>query len=516
MFSYKRKNIIGMASLVFLFFVFVFAANTFADQPRYGGILKISQPYENRGLGYPPTVKQTEIRLVSACVETLLRVDEKGRVSPSLAESWKYDPQQKTLTLNLRKGVKFHDMTDFNAEAVKYNMTVIFSKQNSVMINVDEVLVPDEYTIVLRLKKWSNDILPYLGMKWGLIISPDAYKKHGADWCNSHPVGTGPFKFVSWQRDVMHKFERFDHYWQKGKPYLDGIEWHIVVDPVTQLAAFRDGEHHIMTVLDTKDARQLENTGKYKIISLPGGFQLISGDGIHPESPWSKVKVRQAMMHAIDRESIAAAVGSGYWGVSPRHQLAREGTWEDNPDVKGYPYNPEKARQLLAEAGYPNGFKTSLLTINKPQYIVSYMTAIQNQLIEVGIDASLELLDTGKEFQINVGGSWDNALMWVPNSASRGGLITAYNQYKPTAHMHKCTARPADYQALLEKAMTEPDTEISQEIFRESQKLFVDKYAISNVLFLVPTMAAKYPSVHDDLLEYHEFFWHPENAWLSE
>jgi len=511
----KLKLVFAVICIASLTVVTALIGLSFAAEPQRGGILKISRSSETRGLGYPPTVKQGDIYVGSPCVQTLLKLDDQSLPTPNLAESWEFDPATNTLTLRLRKGVKFHDMTDFNADAVKYNFTVIFAEQNALMLDVKEVVVADNHTVLLKLKKWSNAVLPNLCLKWGIMISPEAYKKNGKDWCNSHPVGTGPFKFVSWERDVMHKFEKFDHYWEKGKPYLDGIEWHIVVDPVTQLAAFSKGEHHIMADVDPKDARKLETSGKYKISKVLGEYHQISGDGVHPESPWANVKVRQAMMHAIDRKGIADAVGHGYWTATPRQQMALPGGWADNPDVKGYPYDPQKAKELLAAAGYPNGFKTRLLSINKPQYVVDFMTAVQGQLRAIGIDAALELMDAGREFKINVGGTWDNALMWAPNSP-RGDLVINHNMYKPTAHFHKCTARPAEYQEVLEEAMAQPDFKTMQKLMLKSQELAIDKYAIVNVLFAVPYLAAKHPGVHDDgLMEIHATNWHPENAWLS-
>jgi len=258
----KLKLVFAVICIASLTVVTALIGLSFAAEPQRGGILKISRSSETRGLGYPPTVKQGDIYVGSPCVQTLLKLDDQSLPTPNLAESWEFDPATNTLTLLSERESKFHDMTDFNADAVKYNFTVIFAEQNALMLDVKEVVVADNHTVLLKLKKWSNAVLPNLCLKWGIMISPEAYKKNGKDWCNSHPVGTGPFKFVSWERDVMHKFEKFDHYWEKGKPYLDGIEWHIVVDPVTQLAAFSKGEHHIMADVDPKDARKLETSGK--------------------------------------------------------------------------------------------------------------------------------------------------------------------------------------------------------------------------------------------------------------
>ena len=152
MFGKGLKPVFGSIFISLLIMAIGLAGVSFAGEPQYGGILKISRSSETRGLGYPPTVKQSDIYVGMPCVQTLLKFDSESQPSPNLAESWDYDAARKTLTLHLRKGVKFHDMTDFNAEAVKYNFTVIFAKQNALMNDVEEVSVADDYTVVLKLK----------------------------------------------------------------------------------------------------------------------------------------------------------------------------------------------------------------------------------------------------------------------------------------------------------------------------------------------------------------------------
>jgi len=510
----KRKLVFGGICMVSVIVAIVLLGVSSAAEPQYGGILKISRSAESRGLGYPPTVKHGEIYVGWPCVQTLLKLDNRGLPTPNLVESWDVDSAKNSLLLHLKKGVKFHDMTDFNAAAVQYNLTEIY-KNSDLMADVESVSVVDDYTVLLKLKSWSNVILVNMCLKSGLIISPKAYKEHGKDWCQANPVGTGPFKFVSWERDVMVKFEKFKHYWEKGKPYLDGIEYHIIADPMTQLGAFKKGEQHIAADIAPKDAHELKASGRHKLSSISGQYHAISGDGINPDSVWANLKVRQAMMYAIDRKSIAEAVGYGFWTVTPRNQLALPGGWADNPDVEGYPYDPKKARQLLIEAGYPNGFKTTILSINQPQHVVEFMTAIQGQLREIGIDGNLDLMDPGREFKVNVGGGWKDGVLWVPHTF-RSELAIYTGVYVPGQDFHKSTARPAEFQEAIKDATEAVDFKTMQKLMHKVQKLAVDKYAVTDFLFVLPYIAAKYPQVHDDgFMEVSNTNWHPENAWLS-
>jgi len=515
----KKTGLIFKISILFSVCMFFIAGTVFAIMPQYGGILKISRAQESRGLGNPSQVKTGELFIAYPCVEGLLKLDNNGTAIPNLALSYDLDTAAKTLTMKLKKGVKFHDGTDFNAEAVKFNIQTI-GPESGIRGRVYEFMtsidVIDDYTVRFNLKRWSLSIIDSLAVGDGLMISPAAYKKWGKEKVNEHPVGTGPFKFVKWDRDVMIKYAKFDDYYEQGKPYLDGIEIYVIKDPMTQNAAFLSGEHHIMLGVSAQNAKQLENNKKFRITTSPGNIYMISGDGIHPDSPWSNLKVRQAMFYAIDRQAIADAFGYGYWTVSPKSQFALPGTIFDNPNVKGYEYNPAKAKKLLAEAGYPNGFDTNLLGHNQPQFIVDYLTAIQGQLQAVGIRAKLDLMDPAREFQIQVGGGWHNGILNCYTSY-RHPAIAYFAKYKRGGVFHKDTARPADFQDLVEAAMQAPDEETLTKDTLEIQKMLVDKYAITDQLFHIPTIAAKVKYVHDDYLaeDLSHAYWKPEDAWLS-
>ncbi|MBW1767472.1 MAG: ABC transporter substrate-binding protein [Deltaproteobacteria bacterium] len=514
----ERQRLFILLGFVFLLIALVtipFGEAFTAEKPQFGGVLKISRSAGVRGVGFPLTTKIGESYVSWPCVETLLKLDKQGQPVPHLVESWEVDNTGKKMTLHLKKGVKFHDGTDFNAEAVKYFIDVIepAAGKNNIKRYIDSSEILDEHTVRINLPKWDNMLVIRMAIH-AKIISPKSFKTHGKKWCQQHPVGTGPFKFVKWDKDVMIKLERFDGYWG-GKPYLDGIEFHIIVDPMTQMTAFLAGEHHIMADVNPKDAKNLKAKGKFKVTHVPGQYHSIHGDGGNPDSIWANVKVRQAMAHAINTPAIAEAVGHGYWSVAPRGQLAQPRGWNDNPQVKGYAYDPAKAKRLLAEAGYPNGFKTTILCLNKPQHIVDSVTAIQGQLRKVGIDAHLDLMDRGRDFKVTIGGGWKDGLHHVAMTW-RHEIDLMESIYRPGSIFTKSIARPKEYAGILGKALQETDFKKMKKLVFAMQKLDVDKYAMNNWLYLVNYIAVKSPKVHGDkFFEECNINWDPGKAWLS-
>jgi len=173
-----------------------------------------------------------------------------------------------------------------------------------------------------------------------------------------HPVGTGPFKFVSFQRDVNLKYVRWDGYWQAGKPYLDGVEFVYIADPMVMMASFKAGEGNVLLSVEPKDAQSLESTGKYAISKCLSGMQGLVGDGSHPESPFANLKVRQAIEFAVNREPVCKAVGAGYFEATD--QSCAKSNWGYNPTPSPYKYDPAKAKTLLTEAGYRTVWEDSL------------------------------------------------------------------------------------------------------------------------------------------------------------
>jgi ABC-type transport system substrate-binding protein len=201
-------------------------------------------------MGWPADVRTVNCHLYQApAVETLLRWDDGGKPGPHLATGWKVADDKKSITFNLRKGVKFHDGTDFNAQAVKWGFELFMKTKRSELQSVESMEVIDDHTLRLNLKYFDNLLLTNLCYLAGPIASPTAGEKMGKDAFCLRPVGTGPFKIKSVERDVLIRYEKFDGYWQKGKPYLDAIEISMVKDPMTAIAAYKSSKAHLLLAL---------------------------------------------------------------------------------------------------------------------------------------------------------------------------------------------------------------------------------------------------------------------------
>jgi peptide/nickel transport system substrate-binding protein len=483
--------------------------------PQRGGILKIAHAVDADNLGDPVArpMSSTGVRVAGTAVETLLRYDKKGLPTPWLATGWKVAKNLRSITFTLRKGVKFHDGTDFNAAAVKWNIDRYRTSTNTELKVIESVDVLDDSTIRLNLSEWSSTLIDNFTMHAGMMISPTSFQKSGSDWAKTHPIGTGPFQFVSWQRDTSIKFERFTGYWQKGKPYLDQVEWMIIGDMVTRTVAFKKGEANVLLIVEPNDVKDLEKDGRFYFSTggLSGTNITVAGDSGHADSPFADVRVRQAVEYAVDKKALVDTLTVG---GKVCNQYAYPGTWGVNPNVKGYPYDPAKAKKLLAAAGYPSGFKTTFYTPGWGNYVYP-PPAIQEYLAKVGIAVEIEVVNQGRHQQLLRGG-WRGLLiqqapMILPDAANNLSVHASCKSY-----LKGSIACYDDYEALLVKASTAPNFEAKKKFTLEAQKLLTDKYALINFFYTFPRMNSFYKNVRDaGIGDTIDTQWAPEDAWLS-
>ena len=262
----------------------LFAAESKA---RYGGTLTMSDFVEEPNIGYPPKMfRPPAMRQSGPALETLLRTDMTGKPVPWLATAVKEDPKAMTVTLTIRKGVKFHDGTDFNAEAVKWNLDQQVADKGLGTDNIKSVEILNDSTVRINLTAWDSTFISNLAQPTGLMISPAAFKKNGKDWCTNNPVGTGPFQIVSRQKDVRSTFKKFDGYWQKGKPYLDKIEFTPIQDPLMREMSLKKKEIDLMGTINANNLKGLEKEGLTVIRrTQPAGARALVFDSANPKSP---------------------------------------------------------------------------------------------------------------------------------------------------------------------------------------------------------------------------------------
>jgi peptide/nickel transport system substrate-binding protein len=513
------KSICFSIILCVLVFITIFGSAYAASpaqpsKPRYGGILRIADAFEGASIGYPPKLLRIQgFREALPALETLIRMDKSGKPIPWLAAEYKESAKDKTITLTLRKGVKFHDGTDFNAEAVKWNLDQCIAVKTAGTEKFSSVDIINNSTVRINLTEWDSTVISNLAQTIGLMISPSAYKKNGEAWCEKNPIGTGPYQIVNWEKDVLVAYKRFDGYWQKGKPYLDRIEYRPIVDEMTRQMSFKTGEFHLAIQLPGHILAPLEKEGSVVTLVRRGsGAMSMVPNSANQNSPFAKLKVRQAVQHAIDTKGIVNAIFRG--NAEAANQHIYKGHWGYNPEINGYPYNPAKAKQLLAEAGYPNGFKTKILfqiSVENDQIF----TAVQGYLREVGIDAELDRMEQTRYNQITRGGQWEGLLRGSLSPSP--DVVTLLAMFYAGGGFFKSMLIPEDYNNALQNAVIAPDFKSKQKWAREAMRLMVDKYCLGIMLFCSPDSVVAQPYVHNHgfMQTPHTGLWTPEDAWLE-
>jgi len=487
-----------------------------AVQPLYGGTLKIISPQGIKNLGLPP-VDIADGLVLRPCVESLVMFGKEGSgsIQPMLATSWEYNSAYTSLTFKLRQGVKFHDGTSFDAEAAKFCMDLVRESPASTYLkSVKSIDVVDTYTVRLNLSAYEPDLLLTLPCAAGAMLSPTAIKKLGND-AKLRPVGTGPFKFASFQRDVNIKYEKFDGYWQKGKPYLDGLEWLFIADTMTGLAYLKSGDAQATKRIEPNDAVNMEKEGAYIVKPLYGPAVGFAGDSAHINSIFSDIRIRQAMAYAVDNQAIAKNVGTGYY--LPLNQLAAPQNIGYNPAVKGYPYDPNKAKQLLADAGYPDGFKTKVMIENQATHKLAF-TAVQSFFKAVKIELEVDVVDRAKINDARIKG-WQNHLMsflcGLETYKDPGTNLIRYFSTRSSELSPQYVYIPTEYDDKLFKAYYERDPQKRITMFKDVQKVMIDDYCIMNPIYLSTSLFCFSKKVQGSGLGTYGTEWWPEDTWIS-
>jgi peptide/nickel transport system substrate-binding protein len=343
--------------------------------------------------------------------DKLVDLDQHGNIVPMLAEKWEISPDDKTFIFHLRKGVKFQDGTDFNAEAVKFNFAR-YMQPDSVRRNelklVDHVTALDPYTVKVQLKQPFAPFLAVLTDRAGMMVSPAAVQKEGKNFMN-HPVGTGPFLYKSRIKGSTIVLEKNPHYWRKGLPKVNRVVYKVIVDPNVALMNLRSGDVDITNKFPPREIGRIINDAQVRVINHESeGYQ-----GFHlnmAKPPFNKKELRQAVDLLINREAIAKVV-FGPAG-SPAYSPFVPSHFAYNPDDRPETPNVKKAKELLEKAGMKNGFTFTLKIPTTPAgQQVGQM--IQNMLRPAGIHVQLEKVEFGTMIeQAETGNMQAVALGW--------------------------------------------------------------------------------------------------------
>jgi peptide/nickel transport system substrate-binding protein len=413
----------------------------------------------------------TPFKVMYAIHDALIKPMPGNAAAPSLAESWTLSPDKLTYEFKLRPGVKFHNGEPLTSEDVKFSFERYRGASQKVLKDsVASVETPDPQRVQFRLKApWPDFITFYSSATGAGWIVPKKYvEKVGEDGFNKAPIGAGPYKFVSFVPGLELTVEAFEGYWRKT-PKIKRLVLKVIPDETTRLAALKRGEVDIVYAINGELARELERTKglTLKPAVVQGPFWLYFPEQWNEKSPWSDIRVRQAAYHAIDHKTINQALTLGHSRI----------TGSIIPDIFEHYWQPPtpvfdqaKARKLLAEAGYPNGFDAGDYYCDSSWSNLA--EAVVNDLQTVGIRIKLRPMERAAFFKAygekslkniiqGASGAFGNAATRLEAFVVKGGVFS-YGSY-------------ADIDELFRAQATELDIERRKATLHKAQQLVHDK-----------------------------------------
>jgi peptide/nickel transport system substrate-binding protein len=451
-----------------------------AQKPVYGGTLTIALSAEPPGLD-PTTGPSATIKRVVHynILEGLFKVDRKGKVVPALVKSFTISKDGREYTFRLHKGIKFHDGKPCTSADVKYTFERLLNPKTAAVNRkwyggIESIRIVDPLTVKMRMKKYDSTFLFNLARADAVIISPS-----GATQLKSHPIGTGPFKFAQWRRGDSITLVRNPDYYVKGLPYLKKVVFRFIPDPSGRLAALRAGDVDVIPYdLSPENVPLLEKDPRFKVLKGNTTTEVILAIN-NSRKPLNDVRVRRAICYAIDRKAVIAGAAGGYGTPIGSHMDPTNPYYVDLTGL--YPYDPAKARKLLAEAGYPSGFGAVLKLPEPYAYARRSGEIIADQLSKVGIRLLIEVLQWGQwidrvyrngEYDLTVIG---HAEPFDIEIYSRPNYYFRYNNKK--------------FQELMKKAEEEMNESARKKIYAEAQRMIAED-AVNAFLFAYPALPA--------------------------
>ena len=338
-------------------------------------------------------------QLFAHLYDRLVNFDMQGRIVPELATEWAVSNNGLTWTFRLRRNHKFHDGTPVNAAAIKANFDRLFDPRNpfsrrTLFEMIKRIDVIDEYTIAFTTDKPFGAMLNQLANASASIVSPTAASKQDVNTFGRFPVGSGPFFFRDWVRGTRIVVQKNPAHWLAAQTNITEIEFRPIPDEATRAVGLETGELDFVTMVSPHEARRLARNPNLVAYNLPRSRI----QGLYPnltKRPWSDVRVRQAMAHAIDKKAIVDTFLAGFARVAD--SPLPPGVFPYKPQSVRFDYDPERAKRLLAEAGYPNGF-TSTMWVPVGTYAAAQQIseALSEMLKRVGITLKLEVMESGQ------------------------------------------------------------------------------------------------------------------------
>jgi peptide/nickel transport system substrate-binding protein len=414
------------ALVLFCLLLLIAPAALAADPSAKGGSLVVAVADEPPGLDPTAGTAAAIDRVVYANIfEGLVKVDRNGKFVPGLALSWDVSADGKVYTFHLRKGVSFHNGEPFNARVAKWNLErgAAEGTKNAhpeffrVIAKID---TPDDATLKVALKDVDALFIAHMAEGDAVMLPMKGFEDTAAQ-----PIGTGPFKFAKWTRGDRVEMVRNEKYWNPQLPFLDKVAFRFIADTSAQVAALKAGDIDVIGwLLAPEMAADLSRDARFKVLSGSSTSEVIMSTN-NKAKPFDNKLVRQAMAYAIDRNAMIDLVMSGYGTVIGSHWPPITPYYKDLTGK--FPYDPKKAKALLAQAGYPNGFEATIKLPAIYAYSKRAGEVMADMLGQIGVKLKIEIVEWGvwldrvfkqKDFQLSMIGhaeAWDIGIYANPN-----------------------------------------------------------------------------------------------------
>ncbi|PDT17022.1 ABC transporter substrate-binding protein [Rhizobium sp. J15] len=410
--------------------------------------------------------------------EGLVRIDQAGKVQPQLAKSWEISPDGLTYTFKLQSGVRFHDGEAFDAASAKFSLDRArgpdsVNPQKRFFASIASIDTPDAETLVLHLSAPTGSLLYWLGWPASVMVGPKTAAEDKVT-----PIGTGPFKFAGWAKGDKVELERNADYWNKdAAAKLDRVTFRFIADPQAQAAALKAGD---LDAFPEFAAPELMSSfdGDTRLVTRIGNTELKVVAGMNnAKKPFDDKRVRQALMMAIDRKTVIDGAWSGLGTPIGSHYTPNDPGYQDMTGV--LPYNVEKAKAMLAEAGYPNGFT---FTIKTPQMAYAPRSAevMQAMLAEIGVTMNIEPTEFPAKWVQDIMKDRNFDMTIVAHAEPLDIDIYARDPYY-------FNYKNPDFNALMKKVQETTDPAAQNAIYGQAQKILAEDVP-ALYLFVMPKL----------------------------
>lgn len=399
--------------------------------------------------------------------EGLVKPTFDGGFIPAVARDYTISDDAKTYTFTLRDGVTFHDGTPVTIEDVKYSIdryAEIQGESSAFSSLVDSVEVQDDKTLVVNLKESYSEFLPMMT----IAIIPKSNEDPAGN-----PIGTGPFKYVSYTPGQNLELEKYDGYWQEGVPSLDSVEFKFIADVDTAFVELQAGTIDILKYLT---AVQAETLGDEDYNIVQGSMNLVHAMYLNSAyEPLSKTEVRQALCYAVDRDAINNFIFGGKSHIIGSHMIPAMSKYYEPEAETVYSYDPEKAKELLADAGYADGFDLEITVPSSYSQHVDSAQIIADELSQVGINVTLNQVEWSTWLQdVYKGGNFQATVIGFDGTLAPSDWLKKYVTDDAKNFMHYSNT---EYDDVFNTAYTTVDDDVKVENYKKAQMILAEDAA---------------------------------------